>query len=144
MSLGIGAALATTLLMLGSVIFAFFWVPKVLFGGIKVVPHFRVLSDGLMATLSAIIVFVLIWEASGDYYARAGGPRWSGNFAGIVYNVANVAFVSFAIGGLTRTLNSRRSPMPRLVWWHALALSLAMTVCATYLAYWGLRAEFAL
>ena len=144
MSLGLGAALAAALLMLGSVIFAFFWVPRMLFGGRKVVPHFRVLADLLMATLSAIAVFVLIWEASGDYYARPGGPLWSGNFVGIAFNVANVAFVSFAVGGLIRTLNSRRSPMPWLVWWHSFALALVLAVCATYLAYWGLRAEFAL
>lgn len=136
-----GAAGATVFLMLGSVVFAFFWIPRKFFGDLKGAPHLHARADPLLATLSGVALFVLIWNESGNYYARAGGPIWSGDLALIVYHLAHAAFVGFAIGGLVRAWGTRRAPIHRLVWWHSFALSLALTVCGVYLAYGGLRGE---
>jgi hypothetical protein len=139
----LGFAVATALLMLSSIIFAFFWLPRRLFGDLKDGSYLGVRSDPLVATLLGLVVFAIIWEASGNYYARADGARWSGSLVGIVNHLAQGAFVFFAGRGLYRTFHHRRSPVSRLMWWHSLATSSVLSVSAVYLAYWGLRGEFA-
>jgi CubicO group peptidase (beta-lactamase class C family) len=140
----LGFALATGLLMFSSAIFAVAWLPKRISGGLKPEPYFTVQSYPFIATLCATAVAFLIWNTSGDYYARAGAASWSGNLASILNNLAVGAFAWFAIDGLIRALRYRRSPIRRVVWWHSFVTSLVLSVWAGYLVYWGLRAEFAL
>jgi CubicO group peptidase (beta-lactamase class C family) len=139
----LGFVVATVLLMLSSAIFALFWLPRSLFGNLRGAPHLGVRSDPLLATLLGGSVFVLIWEASGNYYARAGGALWSGDFVVILDHLLQGAFAFFAIRGLLRALRRRRSQINRPVWWHAIATSFILSVWAVYLAYWGLRSDFA-
>ena len=141
--LELGFALATALLMLSSAIFALAWLPRFFFGDLKEAPYLGVRMDPLLATLFGSAVFGLIWEVSGNYYARAGGPIWSGSMATIVIYVAHGAFAFFAIRGLLRALHRRRSPVGRLIWWHSFATSLTLTSWAIYLSYGGLRGTFA-
>jgi CubicO group peptidase (beta-lactamase class C family) len=141
--LKLGFALATAFLMFSSAIFALIWLPGRLFGDPKAAPYFSVRTYPLIATLCAVAVVVLIWDVSGNYYARAGGPIWSGNLASIIFCLAVGALAWFAFDGLIRALRYRCSPISRLVWWHCFATSLALSVWAGYLVYWGLRAEFA-
>ncbi len=141
--LKLGFALATALLMFSSALFGLFWLPRMLFGDLKGAPYLGVRTDPLLATLFGSAVFVLIWEASGDYYARADGAIWSGNSVTIVSHLAHGAFAFFAIRGLFRALRRHRSPVGRLVWWHSFTTSLVLTVCAVYLSYGGLRGDFA-
>ncbi|MGD1029676.1 MAG: serine hydrolase domain-containing protein [Opitutaceae bacterium] len=141
--LKLGFALATALLMFSSAIFSIVWLPRRLFGDLKGAEYFGVRTDPLLAALFGSAVIALIWNASGNYYARGAGPIWSGTLAMIATNVAHGLFAFFAIRGLSRALRRRRSPMNRLVWWHSFATSLALTVWAVYLSYWGLRGEFA-
>jgi hypothetical protein len=141
-ALKLGFALATALLMGSTAIFALVWLPRRIFGSLKEAPNFSVRTYPLIATLFGSAVFILIWEVSGNYFARANGPGWSGNQASLVYHVAHGAFAWFAIDGLIRAVRHRRSPMLRPVWWHSFATSLVLTAWAVYLVYWGLRAEF--
>ena len=143
LALKLGFAGATALLMLSTVVFALFWIPKKLFGELRNAPHFSVRTYPFFATLLGGMVIVLIWEVSGNYYARAGGPVWSGSMATLVYNVAHGAFAWFAVDGLIRALRHHRAFGPRLIWWHCLATALVLSGWAGYLVYWGLRAEFA-
>lgn len=143
MGLKLGFALATALLMLSSAILALIWLPRSLFGDFKAAPYLSVRTYPLIATLCAVAVVILIWDVSGNYYARAGGPIWSGNLASTTYNLAVGILAWFAFDGLIRALRYRRSPIRQLVWWHCFATSLALSVWAGYLVYWGLRAEFA-
>ena len=142
--LRLGAAIITALLMVGSVVFAFTWVPRWFFTTGGESPRMAVQVYPLLATLCGIAVIVLVWETSGNYFARAGGPIWSGYLASIVYNLAHGAFLYFSIYGLMRALHLRRIATSRLVWWLSLATSLVLTLWAAYLVYWGLRAELAL
>ena len=137
--LKLGFALVTALLMSSTVIFALVWIPKRLFGKLKEAPYFGVRWDSLLGTLSGSAVGILIWEASGNYYARADGAIWSGYWVRIADYVAYGAFAFYAIRGLLRALRRRCVPIARMVWWHSLATSLALTVWAVYLCYWGLR-----
>ena len=141
--LKLGFALATALLMFSSAIFAFVWLPRMLFGGLKGAPYLGVRTDPLLATLFGSAVFALIWETSGNYYARANGAIWAGNSVTIVNHLAHGAFAFIAIRGLFRALRRHRSPVGRLVWWHSFATSLALTVWAVYLSYGGLRGDLA-
>lgn len=143
LALKLGFVGATALLMLSTVAFALFWIPKRLFGELRNAPHFSVRTYPFFATLLGGMVIVLIWEVSGNYFARAGGPFWSGSMAMLVYNVAQGAFAWFAVDGLIRALRYRRAFGPRLIWWHCFATALVLSAWAGYLVYWGLRAEFA-
>jgi CubicO group peptidase (beta-lactamase class C family) len=142
--LKLGFALTTAFLMFSSAIFALIWIPGRLFGGLKAPPYFSVRTYPLISTLCAVAVVVLIWDVSGNYYARAGGPIWSGNLASTTSILAVGMLAWFAFDGLIRALRYRRSPISRLVWWHCFATSFALSVWAGYLVYWGLRAAFAL
>ena len=137
--LKLGFAVATVLLMLSSAIFALVRLPRRFFGGPQGVPDLDLRMNPLLATLSGGAVFFLIWEVSGEAFARDGGPIWSGPVASMVLYAAHGVFAFFAIRGLLRAVRRHRSSMSRLVWWHAFATSLALTVCAVYLSYGGLR-----
>lgn len=142
--LKLGFAVAAVFLMFCTAISAMTWLPRKLFGDLKAAPYFSVRTYPFIATVCAVAVVVLIWDVSGNYYARAGGAIWSGNLAFTTYNLAIGIFAWFAFDGLIRALRYRRSPISRLVWWHCFATSLALSAWAGYLVYWGLRAEFAL
>ena len=88
------AALVEVLLMLSSVIFALFWIPRMWFGDLKGTPHLHARADPLFATMSGILLAVLIWNESGNYYARGGGPIWSGGLALIIYLLAHALFIT--------------------------------------------------
>lgn len=140
--LELGFAGATAILMLGTVVFAFFWLPKRLFGSLREAQYFGVRTDPLLATLCGGGVFALIWCASGDYFARANGALWSGGAATIATHAVYGAFSFFSIRGLLRAVRRRNAPMGRLIWWHCLATSLALAFVSSYLAIGGLRDEF--
>jgi CubicO group peptidase (beta-lactamase class C family) len=139
--LKLGFALVTVLLMSGTVIFAFVWIPRRLFGKLEGSPWFGVRGDPLLATLSGTAVGILIWEASGNYYARADGAIWSGDWVSIADYAAYGTFAFYAIRGLLRALRRRRDPIGRMIWWHSFATSLALSAWAVYLCYWGLRSD---
>ncbi len=140
--LKLGFVVATLGLMVSTAIFAFFWLPRRLFGDLKAAPFFGVRMDPLWATLWGAAVGFLIWNASGDYYARAGGAVWTGGWVLFANHMAHGLFAFFAIRGLARAMRRRRSPIGRAIWWHSFATSLALTVWAVSLSYWGLRSEF--
>jgi hypothetical protein len=140
-TLKLGFALTTALLMCSSAVFALFWIPRRFFGDLKDAPYFGVRMDPLLATLSGAAVFALLWNASGDYFARARGAIWFGPWVPWASHLAHGVFAFFAIRGLVRALARYRSPVGRVLWWHCLVTSLVLAIWAVYLSYWGLRGD---
>jgi hypothetical protein len=58
-------------------------------------------------------------------------------------NTYRHAFAGFAVDGLIRALRHRRAFRPPLIWWHCFTTTLVLSLWASYLVYWGLRAEIA-
>jgi CubicO group peptidase (beta-lactamase class C family) len=141
--LKLGFAVTTVFLMGSSAILAFGWLARRFFGDLKGAPFIGVRTDPLLATLFGTAVFILIWEASGDYYSRSGGPLWSGHWVLIANYLTLGAFTFFAIRGLSRALRRYRGPIHWTIWWHCFVTSLVLTVWAVYLSCWGLYGEFA-
>jgi hypothetical protein len=76
----------------------------------------------------------LFMVSQDDILQRFGNPTfWSVGFC-----VLTVAFALTAIAGLVLTLRASGSGVRPGVYAHALAVSLANTVVAGYMAYWGI------
>jgi CubicO group peptidase (beta-lactamase class C family) len=126
-------AAAAFLLMASSLVFALVWVPRKLLGELRAVPLLRVRALPALAALSLLIAFLLVVFAGDATLDRLGRPSpWS-----IGLFLATTAFAVFAVLGLVLALLYRKRSLGRLVWWHALAASVLMTLVAAYLAYWG-------
>jgi CubicO group peptidase (beta-lactamase class C family) len=124
---------AAFLLMATSVGFAFVWVPRRIFGDLRITAYLRVRAMPALATLSLLVAFVLVVLSSEDAIERLGRlTPWS---AGIFVSI--LAFGWFSVLGLALALRFRNQGIHRLVWWHAFAASAVLTVVAAYLAYWG-------
>jgi CubicO group peptidase (beta-lactamase class C family) len=125
---------ATALLMLSSIVFALVWVPRKIFGRMRSVECLSVRALPVLATLSLVCVQLSVMLAGEDAIERLGlVTPWSVGFF-----VSALAFAILAVLGLVLALRCRNRPIRRLVWWHAFAASLFLTVVAAYLSYWGI------
>ncbi len=128
-----GVMAATALLMLSSLVFALVWVPRKLSGRMRSVECISVRAMPVLATLSLACLALLVTFAGEDMIDRFGLiTPWSVGFF-----VSTLAFAIFAVLGLVLALRYRHRSIRRLVWWHAFAASLLLTVVACYLGYWG-------
>jgi hypothetical protein len=120
--------------MLSSLAFALVWGPRMAFGRMKGVECISVRAMPVYAT-SSLAAFCLLIAVSGeDAIERFGRVTpWS---VGVF--VMSIAFAVFALLGLLLAIRHRKRQIRRLVWWHAFAASLVLSVVALYLAYWGL------
>jgi hypothetical protein len=85
----------------------------------------------VLATLSLAGFYVLTSVSAENAIQRFGRVTpWS---VGVF--LLTLAFAAFALMGLVLALRFRNRPM---VWWHAFAASLVLTVVALYMAYWGM------
>ena len=129
-----GMCALTGLLMLTSVGFALVWMPRKLFGDLRSVQYLSVRAMPVLASLSLAGVQLLTILAASDAIQRLGNMTpWSVGLCGLT-----LAFAVFAILGLVLAVHHRNRPIHRLVWWHAFATSLVLTVVAVYLDYWGI------
>lgn len=123
----------TGLLMLSSIAFALVWVPRKLFGRMRTVDCLSVRAMPVLATLSLGCALTVFTVAAQDGPTQLGRlTPWS---LGIC--VLTFGFAAFAVLGLVLALRFRHRAIRRLVWWHAFAASLFLTVAAVYLGYWG-------
>jgi hypothetical protein len=128
---GLGAA---WLLLMGSaVLFALIWVPRKLLGKTQGAPHLSIRVVPLVS-LASLVGAVALFAASGDdLLQRFGKPTvWSLGFCVLTWT-----FALTAVLGLVLTLRARGSGVPPGVYAHAMAISLANSVVAAYLTYWG-------
>lgn len=122
------------LLILGSVAFALVWVPRKLLGRMRTVECLSVRAMPVLATLSLGCALAVMAVDSEDAVTRLG--RLTPSSLGIC--VFTLGFAAFAVLGFVLALKFRHRAIRRLVWWHAFAASLALTVVAIYLGYWGI------
>jgi hypothetical protein len=128
---GLGAA---WLLLMGSaVLFALIWVPRKLLGKMRGAPHLSIRVVPLVS-LASLVGAVALFAASGDdLLQRFGKPTvWSLGFCVLTWT-----FSLTTVLGLVLTLRARGSGVPPGVYAHALAITLANSVIAAYLTYWG-------
>jgi hypothetical protein len=128
---GLGAA---WFLLLGStVLFALIWVPRKLLGKLRGAPYLSIRAIPLLSLASLAGAVALFAVSGDDLLQRFGKPTvWSVGFCVLTW-----AFALTAVLGLVLTLRARGSCVPPGVYAHALAITLANTVVAAYLAYWG-------
>jgi hypothetical protein len=125
---------AAALLMLSSLAFALVWVPRKIFGRMRSVECISVRAMPVLATLSIVGTQLSVILAGEDMIQRFGRiTPWSVGFL-----VSTLALAVFAVLGLVLALRCRNRPIRRLVWWHAFAASLVLTIVALYLGYWGI------
>jgi len=122
------------LLMASSLLFALVWAPAKLFGHLRGVAYLSVRAMPALATLSVGCTALLLALSSDDALNRLGAVTVYS--AGIF--LSTLAFGVFSVLGLVLALRFRGQRIRRLVWWHAFAASLVLTVVAIYLGYWGL------
>jgi CubicO group peptidase (beta-lactamase class C family) len=128
---GLGAA---WLLLMGSAaLFALIWIPRKLLGKLHGAPHLSIRVIPLVSLASVAGALALFAVSGDDILQRFGKPTvWSVGFCVLTWT-----FGLTAVLGLVLTLRARGSAVPRGVYVHALSVSLANTVIAAYLAYWG-------
>lgn len=122
------------LAMLVTVVFAFVWVPRKLFGRLRGVTHLSVRALPLFATL-AIAAFgaAFAFRPGAEFFSRFGQVTpWS-----LTVFLSTLAFPLLAVAGLVQAWRHRHAPIRRLVWWQAFLTSLLLTIVAIYLGYWG-------
>ena len=124
-------------LMLSSVLFALVWVPRKLLRRMKGVPYLSIRVVPLLSVLCLAGAFGLVVLASLDAEAlltRFGKMTiWSVAFWAVTW-----LFALGAVGGLVQIFRARKEPILRLVYIHALLVSLANVIVLLYLAYWGI------
>lgn len=127
------ATAAALLLMASSCIFALAWVPAKLFGHLRGAESLSVRAMPVLATVSLVCTLLFIIGSASDSINLLGRATfWS---VGIC--LSTLAFGVFSVLGLALALRFRNRKIRRLVWWHAFAASLVLTVVAIYLGYWG-------
>ena len=127
-----GAGCVSLLLMATSILFALIWVPRKLLG--RKVPKLSVRIVPLAAVLCLAASVALVMVSDDDILQRFGNlTLWSGGFCALT-----VAFALAAVAGLATVLRSRGIGMKRGVYLHSLAVAVANTLVAGYLAYWGM------
>jgi len=123
--------------MLSSVLFALVWVPRKLLRRMKGVPYLSIRVVPLLSVLCLAGAFGLVVLASLDAEAlltRFGKMTiWSVAFWAVTW-----LFALGAVGGLVQIFRARKEPILRLVYIHALLVSLANVIVLLYLAYWGI------
>jgi len=128
-----GLAAAWLLLMASAVLFALIWVPRKLLGKMRGAPRLSIRVIPLVSVASLTGAVALFAVSGDDLLQRFGRPTvWSVGFCVLTW-----AFALTAVLGLVLTLRARGSVVPPGVYAHALAVTLANTVVAAYLAYWG-------
>jgi CubicO group peptidase (beta-lactamase class C family) len=128
---GLGAA--WLLLMASAVLFALIWVPRKLLGKMRGAPRLSIRMIPVVSLASLTGAVALFAVSGDDLLQRFGKPTvWSVGFCVLTW-----AFALTAVLGLVLTLRARGSGVPPGVYAHALAITLANTVVAAYLAYWG-------
>jgi CubicO group peptidase (beta-lactamase class C family) len=129
-----GWGAASLLLMASAVLFALIWIPRKLLGKLRGVPCLSIRWVPLLSILCLACAVALFMVSEDDILQRFGNPTfWSVGFC-----VLTVAFALTAVAGLVLTLRARNSGVRRGIYAHALAVSLANTAVAGYLAYWGI------
>ena len=132
-ALQLGTCAVTALLMLTTAAFALVWVPRKLFGRMRGGGHLSVRLLPLLATLSAACLAEYFLRGIPDTIPRFGQMTpWS-----LALFLLTLALPAFAVAGVVQAVRHRHAEMRRLVWWHSLATSVAMTIVSLYLAYWG-------
>ncbi len=87
-----------------------------------------------LAALTLLFSLLLLLTPGGENpVERLGRP----SFWSVGFFLSSLAFTAFAVLGLLAALLSRHRGIQRLVWWHALAASVLLTIVAVYLTYWG-------
>jgi CubicO group peptidase (beta-lactamase class C family) len=127
----LGASLTT----LTSVVFAFIWIPRKVFGRMKGVPHLAVRILPLLATLSLPIAFAIALTSAPVYLARPG-------FLSISFFLGTIAFGILSVASLVVALMSTRWAINRGTRIHSILVAVACVGMTGYLAYWhqlGLR-----
>jgi hypothetical protein len=96
-------------------------------------PHLSIRVVPLVS-LASLVGAVALFAASGDdLLQRFGKPTvWSLGFCVLTWT-----FSLTTVLGLVLTLRARGSGVPPGVYAHALAITLANSVIAAYLTYWG-------
>ena len=123
-----------TFLLATSILFALVWVPRRLFGRLKIAPHLSVRVWPLVSIL-ALVGFVAIFVVGlADAIPRLGQVT--------VYSVGqmvlSIVFAATALWALVAVLRARNARMNRIVWWHSLVVAASANSIALYLLYWGL------
>jgi hypothetical protein len=103
----------------------------------KGVPYLSIRVLPLFGVLCLASAFALIVLASLDvdaFFARLGKMTvWS-----VAIWALTLLFAVGAVGGLVQLFPARKWPIRRLVYVHALLVSLANVIVLLYLAYWGI------
>ena len=120
--------------ILASILFALVWVPRRLFGRLKITPHLGVRVWPLVSIL-ALVGFVAVFVVGlADAIPRLGQVT--------VYSVGqmvlSIVFAATALWALVAVLRARNARMNRIVWWHSLVVAASANSIALYLLYWGL------
>ena len=127
-------AIGSLALMLSSLSFAIIWLPRKLLGRMRAVRHLRVRVVPLISVLCIVAAGVLLTVAGNDLIPRFGRPTvWSMGFCALT-----VAFAITAVLGLLLAVRSPASEVNRWTRWHSIAVSVANTIVAAYLLYWGM------
>lgn len=128
-----GLGLAWLLLMASAALFALIWIPRKLLGKLGGAPYLSIRVVPLLSLASLAGAVALFAVSGDDLLQRFGKPTvWSMGFCALTW-----AFALTAVLGLVLTLRARGSGVRPGVYVQALAVSLANSVVAAYLAYWG-------
>ncbi|MEW6367608.1 MAG: serine hydrolase domain-containing protein [Acidobacteriota bacterium] len=127
-------AIGSIALMLSSLSFAIIWLPRKLLGRMRAVRHLRIRVVPLVSVLCFAAASVLLTVAGTDLIPRFGRPTvWSVGFCALT-----VAFAIAAVLGLLLAARAPASEVNRWARWHSIAVSVANTIVAAYLLYWGM------
>lgn len=125
--------LATFFLMLSSPVFALVRLARKLMGKPDNVGPLSVRVMPLLSTLFFGAFWGLIFANQGNLWALGDCCAVS-----IAIMLSSIAFALTAAASFYLVYRHRRAPMNRIVYWHSVLVTIAVSAVAAYMGYWGL------
>lgn len=125
---------AFLLVSVGSVVFAFVWIPRRLLGKLRGASHLWVRGWPLIAALSFLVAVALILVSADDAIARFGAPTiWS-----VGLFLCTLSFPVASVAGFVLVRRLPPAALRRAVRIYALVASGLNVIASAYLAWWGM------
>lgn len=120
--------------MISAIAFALVWLPRKLFGRMRGVQHLSVRVLPLLAVLSLIGFWGILFHGMTDAIPHLTRPT----VMSVGIFVLSLIFAALTLAGIMQVYRGRRWELNRWVWRHALLVSAANAIVLAYLAYWGI------
>jgi CubicO group peptidase (beta-lactamase class C family) len=121
------------LFMLSAVIFGIVWSLRMVMGQIPRGVKLQVRLWPMLATICAIVTFILFIVGLGDVFNLMGSP----NAVSIGIMLLTIAFALTSVWGLATVVRYRKENIDGFVWWHSAIGAGLHVLVAIFLLYYG-------